>query len=61
MEAFFAIALAIGWAYYQISNNNPQQEPLQNFKDVFSFFFTLFAFAIFLTIIILGITALLGG
>ena len=41
MEAFIAIAVAFGWAYYQISQNNPQQEPTENIKSVFSFFLNL--------------------
>tara|TARA_B100001175_G_C19467022_1_gene619668 strand:- start:1051 stop:1233 length:183 start_codon:yes stop_codon:yes gene_type:complete len=60
MEAFIAIAVAFGWAYYQISQNNPQQEPTENIKSVFSFFLTLIIGGLILTIIILGITSLFG-
>ena len=42
MEALFAIVLAIGWAYYQISNQNEGQSFLGNLFGVFIAFGTMF-------------------
>ena len=61
MEALFAIALAVGWAYYQISSQNSNSSASSNLKGVFSSFAYMFFIGIVLLIIVLGIAALFGA
>ena len=61
MEALFAILIAIGWAYYQISSQNRNSSVSRNLKDVFSSLSYMFFIGIVLLIIVLAIVALFGG
>ena len=61
MEAFFAIALAIGWAYYQISNQNEGESFFSNLLGVFIAFGTMFIGGLVLFAIVMFFVALFGG
>ncbi len=61
MEAFFAIAIAIGWAYYQISNQNEGGSFFNNLSGVFIAFGTMFIGGLILFAIVMFFVALFGG
>tara|TARA_B110000438_G_scaffold206640_1_gene198358 strand:+ start:386 stop:601 length:216 start_codon:yes stop_codon:yes gene_type:complete len=61
MEALFAIALAVGWAYYQISSQNSNSSVSSNLKGVFSSFAYMFFIGIVLFVIVMFFVFLFGG
>jgi hypothetical protein len=61
MEAFFAIAVAIGWAYYQISSKNTESSVSSNLKGVFSTFAYMFIIGLVLFVVIMFFIFLFGG
>ena len=61
MEALFAIALAVGWAYYQISNQNEGESFFSNISSVFIAFGTMFIGGLVLFAIVMFFVAIFGG
>ena len=61
MEALFAIAVAIGWAYYQISNQNEGESFFSNLLGVFIAFGTMFIGGLVIFAIVMFFVALFGG
>jgi len=61
MEAFIAIAVAVGWAYYQISNQNEGESFFNNLSGVFIAFGTMFIGGLVLFAIVMFFVALFGG
>ena len=61
MEALFAILLAIGWAYYQISNQNEGESFFSNLSGVFVAFAYMFIGGLMLFAIVMFFVAIFGG
>ena len=61
MEALFAIVLAIGWAYYQISNQNEGQSFLENLLGVLIAFGTMFVGGLIIFAIVMFFVFIFGG
>ena len=61
MEAFFAIAVAVGWAYYQISSKNTDSNVSSNLKGVFNSFTYMFIIGLVLFVIIMFFIFLFGA
>ena len=61
MEAIIPILIAVGWAYYQISNNNKNNSVSDNFTEVFKSFSFMFIVGLVIFSIVMFFAFIFGG